>query len=167
MDFRALGNPDGTLTLGKAKNAFRDLLRQHGPVDVYLTVELRESNKARRWFEGGLVPLICHYQDGMDHRSHEHRREVREWLKAEFNGEIVEMNGKAHRIARSTRGRAVFDPFVERVQDWLIENYAPPLEALDPKKWKHWRETVFPIPNSPDNYIDYLVEIGLLPPKRT
>jgi hypothetical protein len=167
MEFHATGNDDGTLTLGRHKEAFKQLLRENGPVEVYITVELRESNKMRRWFEGGLVPLIAFYQEGMNHRDADDRRKVREWLKAEFNGEIVEVNGKAQRIAQSTKGRATFYPFVERVQDWLIENYNPPVEAVDPKQWKLWKAKVFPIPGTPDNYIDYLVSLNKLKSNNT
>jgi hypothetical protein len=52
-------------------------------------------------------------------------------------------------------------PFVERVIDWINENYDPPSEALDPEKYKHWRDTVFPFGGA-DTYIDYLVELKLL-----
>jgi hypothetical protein len=44
---------------------------------------------------------------------------------------------------------------------WLVENYQPPIEAIDPKKYKHWRDAIFPY-KDPDNYIDYLIEIGIL-----
>jgi hypothetical protein len=47
--------------------------------------------------------------------------------------------------------------------DWLIENYQPPQEAIDPEKYKHWKETIFPV-KSADNYIDNLIEIGIFKP---
>jgi hypothetical protein len=50
---------------------------------------------------------------------------------------------------------------MERVMTWLVENYQPPIEAIDPKKYKHWRDAIFPY-KDPDNYIDYLIEIGIL-----
>src|SRR3954462_7054216 len=48
---------------------------------------------------------------------------------------------------------------MERVMTWLVENYQPPIEALTPKKYKHWRDAIFPY-KDPDNYIDYLIDIG-------
>ena len=110
---------------------------------------------------GAIVPLITFYQEGIDHRNNEDRRNVREWLKTEFNGTMVHIGGKMHVVGRSTSGREVLTPFVERVVDWLTENYAPPAEAMDPKKYKEWRDTIFPF-GGPDNYMDYLLEIGIL-----
>jgi hypothetical protein len=52
-------------------------------------------------------------------------------------------------------------PSNERVLDWLIENYAPPQEAIDLEKYKHWRDTIF-LYGGPPNYIDYPIEIGIL-----
>jgi hypothetical protein len=52
-------------------------------------------------------------------------------------------------------------PSNEGVLDWLIENYAPPQEAIDPEKNKHWRDTIF-LYGGPPNYIDYLIEIDIL-----
>ena len=59
--------------------------------------------------------------------------------------------------AKSTKGRVALQSFLENVLAWLVENYAPPVEALDPEAFKVWRDTVFPS-GGPDNYIDYLVE---------
>lgn len=97
----------------------------------------------------------------MDHRSHEDVRRVREWMKEEFNGEMVELGGKVHLVPMSTKGREALQAFLERVMTWLIENYSPPAEAIDPEKFKHWRDVVFP-QGGPDNYIDYLHETKIL-----
>jgi hypothetical protein len=40
---------------------------------------------------------------------------VREWLKAEFNGELVVIDDKVHRIGKSTKGREALNAFLERV----------------------------------------------------
>lgn len=166
-EWHGTGEADGRITLGPIIKAdFRQYLKDNGPCEIKICAVLPESNKMRRWYEGGLVPLIAFYQEGMDHNKSEDRLKVREWLKMEFNGEMVEVAGKAQLIARSTKGRAVFNPFVERVQDWFLENYDPPLEAMDPKKWKHWRDTVFPY-GGPRTYIDYLIEIGVLKTNKT
>ena len=106
-----------------------------------------------------MIPLITFYQEGMDHRSAEDRHRVREWCKEEFNGEMVELGGKVHRIAKTTKGRDQLQPFLERVLAWVMENYEPPPEALNPDGYKTWRDTVFPF-GGPDNYIDYLLSIN-------
>lgn len=167
-EWHGTGNEDGSLTLGPVIKAnFRQYLKENGPCHLIITHEPEESRKMRRWYEGGLVPLIAYYQEGMDHHSYKDRLKVREWLKLEFNGEIVEIGGRAQRLAKSTAGRAVFNPFVERVQDWFVKNYEPPAEAVDPKKWKHWKAKVWPIPGSPRTYIDYLIATGILPAKKS
>ncbi|CCD89878.1 protein of unknown function [Bradyrhizobium sp. ORS 285] len=164
-EWTAIGHPDGRITLGRSKASIIEYLqRQGGEIALTITHDPPESNKKRKWFEGGLVRLICYYQEGFDHNNPEHRRRVREWLKVEFNADLVTVAGKVQRVARSTKGRMVFDPYVERVENWFIENYSPPIEAMDPKKWKHWHETIFPS-GGPDNYIDYLIEIGILKPQ--
>jgi hypothetical protein len=162
MEFECRGTKEGRLQFGPyVKAQFLTFLKENGPVRLKITPELPESSKLRRYYEGAVVPLVAYYQEGLDHRSHEDRRKIREWLKEEFNGEMVEINGKVHTVAKSTKGRAVLAPFVERVIDWINENYDPPSEALDPEKYKHWRDTVFPFGGA-DTYIDYLVELKLL-----
>ncbi|MGA8902708.1 hypothetical protein [Bradyrhizobium sp.] len=123
--------------------------------------DLPESGRMRRYYEGAVVPLVAFYQEGMDHHDGEDRRKVREWLNQEFNGEMVNIDGKMQGVGRSTKGREHLQPFLERVLDWLNENYNPPSEALDPEKYKNWRDTIFP-DGGPTTYIDYLIETGIL-----
>ena len=66
-----------------------------------------------------------------------------------------------HRIGKSTKGREALNAFLERVIGWLIDNYAPPAEALDAEKLKVWRDTIFPT-SVEDYYIDCLKSIGTL-----
>lgn len=143
---------------------YRAKLRAHMKANPNQPFELKpivpESKKQRGYFEGALCPLITFYQHGMDHRDPEHVRQIREWLKLEFNGELVSIGGQTHRVAKTTKYK-LNEGFLERVMDWVIENYAPPMEALDPKKYKHWRDAIYPY-GGPDDYIDYLVELKLL-----
>src|SRR5688572_7716093 len=120
MEFHCTGTPEGKLQFGSdySREKFKEFLRIEGPVRLTIAADLPESSKLRRWYEGGVVPLLCFYQEGMDHRNGEDRRKMREWLKEEFNGEMVEVGGKVHRVAKSTKGRGVLNPFVERVIDW-------------------------------------------------
>lgn len=121
---------------------------------------LPESNKQRKFFEGAICPLLAFYQEGLDHRNSKDVEKVRNWLKIEFNGEIVQIGGKVHKIALSTKNR-LNQGFLERVEGYIYDNYAPPVEALNPEKYKHWRDTVYPYGGA-DNYIDYLVELNIL-----
>jgi hypothetical protein len=155
--------PDGHgLNLGQRNSAiFLDFVRKNPRVPWRLAPILPESNKQRGYLEGAVIPLVAYYQDGMDHRSSEDVRTVREWLKEEFNGQMVVLCGKAHLIAKSTKGREALQAFLERVTVWLVENYSPPAEALDPESFKTWRDTIFPS-GGPTSYIDYMVECGII-----
>ncbi len=155
--------PDGNgLNLGQRNSAiFLDFVHNNPNVPWKLTPVLPESNKQRRFLEGAVLPLIAYYQEGFDHRKPEDVRKVRDWMKEEFSGEMVVIGGKAHLVPRSTKGREALQAFLERVLGWLQENYDPPVEALDPARFKEWRDTVFPY-GGPDNYIDYLIEVGVL-----
>lgn len=142
------------------RNKLSYYMRQNPGQPFELKPILIESKKQRGWFEAGLCPLVAFYHEGLDHREPKDIKKVREWLKMELNSEIVGLFGKAHRIAKSTKNE-LNSGFLERVVDYLIENFAPPAEALDPKRYKHWHDTVFPY-GGPDNYIDYLVKINIL-----
>jgi hypothetical protein len=103
----------------------------------------------------------------MNYRNSDDLQRVHEWLKMEFNGELIWMRtGKgtkttAHKIGKSTKGREVFQPFLERVVTWLVENYDPPTVALDPNEYKRWRDTIFPTGEC-DHYLEYLNAMGVL-----
>lgn len=142
------------------KSKLVDYMRHNPNQPFTLTPILMESSKQRGWFEGGLCPLVAFYHEGLDHRDSKDVKKVREWLKMELNSEIVGLFGKTHRIAKSTKNE-LNSGFLERVVEYLVENYAPPDQAMDPKSYKHWHDAVFPY-GGPDNYIDYLVSINIL-----
>jgi len=146
------------------RDVFTQFLQKNNGARIELTPVLPESQKLRNWFEGAVIPVVTYYQEGLDHRNHEDRAKVREWLKQEFNGETVVIAERQHVIAKSTKGRPELNKFVERVLDWLVPNYQPPEEALNPDKYKEWRDTIYPSggPADPDNFISYLVSIGIL-----
>jgi hypothetical protein len=143
---------------------FREKMKAYGrqnpgqPFEI--TPILIESNKQRGWFEGALCPLMTFYQEGMDYRNHKDVNKVREWLKLEFNSELVVLAGKEHRIAKTTKNE-LNKGFLEKCVDYLIENYAPPIQAIDPKYFKDWHDRIFPY-GGPDNYIDYLLKVNIL-----
>lgn len=117
-----------------------------------------ESGRQRGWFEGGLIPLITFYQDGMDHHNSEDNDRVREWLKMEFNADFVEIGGKTHKIAKSTSGE--LQEVIERVLRWA-EEQGYQTEVLEPQRYKKWKDEIYPY-GGPDNYIDYCLEIKTL-----
>lgn len=159
--FKGRFTKEGGLGFGAYEKAhLKEFILKNPNMPFEIVPLLPESKKQRGFFEGAVVPLVAFYQERMDHRNHKDRREVREWLKVEFNGDLVAIGGKTHRIAKSTK-RELNKGFLERVIEYLEDNYAPPKEALDTKKYEDWRDRIFPH-GGPDNYIDYLVEIGIL-----
>ena len=141
---------------------FRDWLKKNAGQRIQIDAVLPESPKQRRWYHGALIPLACYYQDNFDYRDHTDRKRMHEWLKHEFNAEIVIVRDKAHKVAKTTKGE-LNKGYIERVMDWMGENGAD-LTILDPKLYKHCRDAVFPYTNY-DTFIDYLIDIGRLPPK--
>lgn len=164
MEFQCRGTPDGGLQFGPDnRRRFKAFLAANPGIRLKITAQLPESRKMRGFLEGGIIPLIAYYQEGMNHRNPDDCARIREWLKEEHNGELVDIGGVVHKIGKTTKGREALTAFLERVMDWLIENYQPPKEAIDPENHKHWRDTIFPIKGA-DNYIDYLAETGILKP---
>ena len=153
--------PDGRLEFGSyTKMHLKEFMKENPSMPFELKPILPESRKQRGFFEGAICPLLTFYQEGLDHRNSKDVKKIREWLKLEFNGEFIEIGGKVHKIAKSTL-RELNRGFLERIEDYIHENYAPPIEALNPEKYKHWRDEVFPYGGA-DNYIDYLVELKIL-----
>lgn len=160
MEFSCFGTQEGNLDFGYyGKENLRRYTLENPGVRFRITPILPESGKLRGYFEGCLVPLITVYQDGLDHRRSEDCDKVRE--KAEFNSEFVNIAGRSVRVGKSTKGREVLKHVVEKTQECLIDNYAPPVEAMDSESWKRWRSSVAPF-GGPDHFIDYLVELSIL-----
>ena len=155
--------PDGGLNFGERNGViFKRYLADNPGIVLRITPVLPESGKQRRYLEGAIIPLVTYYQEGMDHHSSDDRAKVREWLKTEFNCELINIGGKVHAVPQSTKGREALNRFLEQVVDWLVENYQPPAEALDPERYKVWDQTIRSFESGPDNYIDYLVETHIL-----
>jgi hypothetical protein len=160
MEFVFRVSKDGGMDFGERNRVyFKQYLASNAGALCKITPVLPESNKQRRFLEGAIIPLVTYYQDGLNHRDAADRAKVREWLKLEFNAESVNVAGEVHKIPKSTRGREALNKFLEAVVEWLQDNYAPPVEALDPASFKLWRDTVM---DGPDNYIDWLVSTGVL-----
>jgi len=159
--FKGRFTKEGGIGFGVYERAhLKEFILKNPNMPFELVPLLPESKKQRGFFEGAVVPLMTFYQEGMDHRSHKDRAIVREWLKLEFNGELITVGGKTHRIAKSTK-RELNSGFLERVIEYMVDNYAPPMESLSPAKFKDWRDRIFPYGGA-DNFIDYLQEIAIL-----
>lgn len=123
---------------------------------------LPESRKQRRYFEGCLVALFVFYNGG-DYHDSKVLADAREDLKNEFWSEL-RMNyitGKLEKKAKSTKGSKALNAVTEKVLEYLIENYAPPVESFDPVKYKYWRDVVL-MNGGPENYLDYLLSVGII-----
>jgi hypothetical protein len=157
---------NGGLTMNlHTKKHFKDFLKKNDGMRLEITPLLPESKKQRAFFEGAVVPLACYLSDNLDHRKWEDCKKMRESLKIEFNGELVPLMDKVVKIAKTTKGKLNLG-FIDDVIDWLEENYGiDRIELLNPDDYKYWRDVIFPHgddENTPDNYIDYLIQKGKL-----
>lgn len=161
MKFFARATHDGGFDLGSEYNKLhlKKYLRENAGMRFEITSLSPESRKQRGFFEGAVVPLLTYYQEGMDHRNGDDKARVRDWLKIEFNGEFVVINGRSVKVPQSTKGKLQAG-LLERVIDWMTDQ-GYRTEVLNPDEYKHWRDTIFPH-GGPDNYIDYLLELKKL-----
>jgi len=159
MKYYAIAQKGGMHMNEYTKGHFIEFLKDNEDIRLEITPLLPESSNMRRFFEGGILPFITFYQEGMNHRDYKDIHKVREWLKTEFNGDVVILGGKQHRVTKSTKG--LLKEFIERVMDWMGEQ-GYPIELLNPDDYKRWRDEIFPTGeiDSPDNFIDFLVSIG-------
>lgn len=145
------------------KVKLKEFMKKNPGMPFELKPLLPESHKLRNFFEGAVCPLLTFYQEGMDHRNSTDVQNVREWLKTEFNAKKIEIGGRIHKIAQSTK-RKLMAGFLERVLGYLEDNYAPPPEALNPAMYKDWRDRIYPFGGA-DTYIEHLQDLKILPPK--
>jgi hypothetical protein len=159
--FKGRFTKDGGLNFGDyTRRKLKEYMKANPGMPFEIKPLIAESSKQRGWFEGALVPLVTFYQEELDHRDSQDLEKVREWLKIEFNAELVTIAGKVHKVGQSTK-RKLNQGFLERIVDYLEENYATPEQALNPTYFKNWKDTIFPY-GGPDNFIDYLVENKIL-----
>lgn len=159
--FRGRFRADGGLEFGSyTKSNLKRFIKENPNMPFELKPILPESKEQRGFFEGAICPLLAYYQEGMDYRNSKDVKKVREWLKLEFNGEMIAIGGKVHKIAKSTT-RELNRGFLERVQGYIEDNYAPPEQALNPQKYKHWRDTIYSH-GVADTYLEYLISLKIL-----
>lgn len=149
------------LTIPSEYNRFkvRDMVRE-GVKLFELKPRYRESRKQRGFYHGAICGLFAYFHEKLDHHEPKDIALVHEWLKIELNGEFVVINGKANKIGKTTKGE-LNEGYIERCIAYLVENYGLEESLLDTAKYKYWRDAVYPHGGA-DNYIDYLVDIGLL-----
>ena len=160
--FQARINNTGTgLKLGSdfTRRLFKDFLKKNAGERVRIELVLPESRNQRGFLEGAMIPLITYSQENMDHRNPDDVRKVRGWLHEEFSNEMVVVAGKVKTVAKSTKGRKELKEFMEKVLDFMVEQ-GYQIDALNPEAYKKWRDEIRPFEGGPDNYIDYLLEIG-------
>lgn len=161
--FYGIATKEGGIDFGSAHNLarYRHFLKENAGTRIKIEPLTPESNKQRRFFEGAVIPLVAYYQENLDHHNGDDLAKARDWLKIEFNGEFVVLKGKSVKVPASTKGK-LQQGLLERIIDW-IGDQGGDTTVLVPNEYKHWRDTIFPH-GGPDNYIDYLVEIGRLKP---
>lgn len=151
---------NGRLNMNEyTRKAFLDFLSENEDMRLEIRALLPESQKMRGYFEGAIVPFITFFQEGLNHRDYKDLKNVREWLKIEFNGDFLAVGGKTHKITKSTKTN--LKEFIEKLMDWMGEQ-GYPIELLNPEDYKKWRDEIFPSGEitDPDNYIDFLVSIN-------
>lgn len=141
------------------RNRFLDWSKKNAGKRMGLTLITPESDKQRAFFEGGVIPLITFYQEGLNYRSSEDNRKVRDWVKEEFCPEWVSIGGVARKVAGSTKGK-LQEALLEKVLDWMTDQ-GYQTELLLPADYKYWRDVIYS-EGGPDTYIDYLLSIGKL-----
>lgn len=162
--FIAKATKDGGFDLGSDYNRARlkaHLKKNAGKKFRIEDLEV-ESLDQRGYFEGAVIRLWV-YLDGNDHKDSVRVKQYHDFAKEEFNPEYVKIAGKMRKRGASTKGKLKGEHgIIEKVIMFLEEQYGiDRMEVLDPKKYKDWRDTIFPF-GGPDNYIDYLVSIKKL-----
>jgi len=157
---------NGRISLGHDLNRERVRLwcKENEGARLEISAMLPESKKQRRFYHGAVIPLWS-YLDGKDYRDSQVLADLHELAKLEFNGAIIVVGGKTRKVGRSTKG-ALRDGYLERVIEYLEENYGiKRQEFLDPKDYKYFRDAVY-MTGEYDCYIDYLIGKGVFKNKK-
>lgn len=158
--------------LGKARNGkldigeynrrlLNDFLKDPENDGTIIEIKSRtpESRQLRCFLEGAVIPFVTYFQEKMDHRNPKDVEKTRDWLKQEFNSEMVTIGGKSRVVAGSTVGKA--RDFTEKILTWC-EEQGYPTELLNTEEYKKWSEEIYPWSDGADNYLSYLEEIKRL-----
>jgi len=159
--FIGFAKEDGGIELTDYQRAtMRQKIKENRGKRIRLTIDLMtpESRNQRKFYHGAILPLIAYYQEGMDHRNHEHLETLHDWLKIEFNGEFINLGGISHKVPKTTKGD--LNKYLNRIMEWMDEQ-GYKTELLNPEDYKKWGNEVFPF-GGPDTYIDYLMSLNKL-----
>ena len=152
---------NGGFDFGKGRDRMKqDLLENEGA--RYIVERITpESTRMRAYFEGAVIPLFV-YLDGNDYKDPEVIHYYREnYIKPEFNGEMVVIRGKPVKVGKSTKGE--LRELIDKLIDWMEEQYGiDRLQCLQPEDYKVFRDTIYPFTEY-ESYVDYLVEMKKLP----
>lgn len=150
---------------GDTRERILHYAKYHTGERFILTPIIPESREQRGFFEGAVIPMWV-YLDGYDHRDSVKQLQYHEYAKEEFNPEMIIISGRQVKKGASTKGKLNGENgVINKVIDFLEEQYGiDRIEVLDPKKYKHWKDAIFPYEGA-DNYIDYLVETKKLTKK--
>lgn len=110
---------------------------------VFEEVDKKIADEKRGYFEGAIVPVFTHFQNkerikiGLKEYT---RGEMREILKREFNGRIIQLtSGKNQKFGQSTNtlSNKRFARFLDKITSYMEENGIP---IPDPEEYKKWRD---------------------------
>ncbi len=165
LQFRAILTPESKIHFDFGDFNRRKLVQyiRENPNSLFsLEPILPESRKQRRYFEGALVSMFVFYNGG-DYHDPRVLADAREDLKREFWSELRTnwITGTVEKRAKSTKGSKALNAITELVYEYLVENYAVPERALNPKTYKDWRDIEL-TNGAPVNYLDYLLLLKII-----
>lgn len=165
VTFIAKARADGGLEMSDYQRAsLRKYNRENADRKIRLTMdrETPESRVQRKMYHGAYLPLWA-YLDGKDYKNYQVLADLHEVAKLEFNPAVIVVGGKSKKIGKSTKGD-LNKGFMQRFLDNLIENYGiDPAKVLNPEHYKHFKDAIWPFSTKYDTYIDYLIDLKLLP----
>jgi len=164
-EFTCVSTAEGGMDFGDYnRKLVKDRLKEDVGARWKLVKITPESNKQRKFFEGAVIPLACYFHEKLDHKNNIDCEIMREWLKIEWNGELLEKDGKLHKIGMSTKGKLGGDKgLIDKIIDDMEEQNGMELRSfiLNEKEYKNWRDSIFPF-GGPDTWIDYCISIKKL-----
>lgn len=155
---------------------FSRFVKENNGIRLSIRPESPESRKMRGYFEGGLVPLATYYQDyltlvvkgkekqkRLDYHDPDDCALMRDVLKRGAGlVDLVVVAGELKEITKSSLGRVALRKATDFATDWLLQECGAPAEAIDPEKYKYYRDAIRPNPRAPATYIDYLRSVNIL-----
>lgn len=140
---------------------FQDFLKKNEGARVHVEPVTIESKKIRKFYHGAVIPLIA-YLNNLDFKNSSVRASIHEYLKIEFNGELIEIGGNVRKIGKTTRNQ-LNSGFLEGVIQWVEEQYGlNRKDVLDSDEYFKWRDELYPFTDCPETFIEYLKSLNKL-----